>query len=65
MRSGLSNTLVSFGAVFLSFGLVFVVLTLLGSHFGTPHPTGGILGAGFLVGGVVLWGAGVFLNRSA
>ncbi len=64
MRSTFAMTLFSFGLIFLSFGAVVLVIELVGARFGVPHETGGVLALGFLVGGGILAGAGVLLNRS-
>ncbi len=65
MRSGLATALVSFGAIFLGFGITFLIVGLLGVHFGSRPSLGtaGIMALVGLVGGAILYGAGATMGR--
>ena len=67
MRSGLANTLRSFGTIFLGFGITFLIIGLLGVHFGTRPSLGaaGTLAIAGIVGGAILAGAGTAMGRSS
>ena len=54
----------SFGLVALGFGVTFLILGWLGSHFGTPHRLAPMMTIGSLVIGAVLVGASMALSRS-
>ncbi len=65
MRSGKSGVLISFGTILLSFGITILIIELLAARYGTRHDIAGILMVVCFVGGAVLTGAGVFMNRSS
>ena len=62
--SGLANIVVSIGAIFLSFGIVFLIIEALAMAFGHSRNLGVMLGIISLVLGVVLAGAGHMMNKS-
>jgi hypothetical protein len=62
--SGPANILVSIGTIFLSFGLVFMIIEFLAMSFGTSRSLGVTLGVAFLLIGALIAGGGVFMNRS-
>ena len=64
MKTGPSSIILSLGTIFLSFGLVFLIVELLATAFGTRRDLGVMLGVGSLVIGGVLAGAGVFMGKS-
>jgi hypothetical protein len=65
MRSGVATTLVSFGAIFLGFGFSFLVIGLLGVHFGSRPSLGtaGMMALVGFVGGAAMAGGGTALDR--
>ena len=64
MESGLGRILLSFGAIFLAFGITFLIIAGLAYAFGTPRQLGMMLGIGSLVVGAILAGAGMALKKS-
>jgi hypothetical protein len=62
--SGTANIIVSIGAIFLSFGIVFLIIEGLAMAWGHPRTLGVMLGVVSLVLGVVIGGAGYAMNRS-
>ena len=64
MESGLGRILLSFGAIFVAFGITFLIIEGLAYAFGTPRQLGLMLGIGSLVTGAVLAGAGMAMNKS-
>ncbi len=62
--SGLANIVVSIGAIFLSFGIVFLIIEAFAMAFGHSRSLGVTLGVVSLVLGAVLAGAGHFMNKS-
>jgi hypothetical protein len=60
-------TIRSFGAIFFGFGITFLIIGLLGVHFGARPGLGtaGLLAAVGLIAGAVMLGAGSMLARSA
>ncbi len=65
MRPGASGILLSFGTILLSFGITILLIELLAARYGTRHDIAGILMVICFVGGAVLAGAGIFMNRAA
>ncbi len=65
MRSGLANTLLSFGAIFLGFGFTFLVIGLLGIRFGARPGLGtaGIMALIGLAGGAVMAGGALSMGK--
>jgi hypothetical protein len=64
MRSGFAMLLFSFGLVALGFGVTFLILGALGSHYGTPHELAPLLTIVSLILGAVLVGGSIAMNRS-
>ena len=64
MRSGFAMLLFSLGLVALGFGVSFLILGVLGSHYGTPHELAPMLTIIALVLGAVLVGGSIAMNRS-
>ena len=62
--SGPANILVSIGTIFLSFGLVFMIIEFMAMNFGTSRSLGVTLGIVFLLIGAVIAGGGHFMNKS-
>ena len=57
--------LLSFGVLFLSFGLVMVLLDFLGIHFGARESwsTGSGVAVVFIVLGLILYGSGFAIGK--
>jgi hypothetical protein len=51
------------GTLLFGFGITFAIIELLGAHYGTPHPTGVVLAAVGLIGGLAGMVGGKFLGR--
>lgn len=64
MESGLGRILLSFGAIFIGFGITFLIIEALAYAFGTPRQLGMMLGIAGLVIGGILAGAGLAMNKS-
>jgi hypothetical protein len=64
MQSKLAMSLFGFGMIFVSFGTAILVIGIFAARHGTPHAMSGILAVVFLVGGAILCGGGVVLERS-
>jgi hypothetical protein len=62
--SGFAMLLFSLGLVALGFGVSFLILGALGSHYGTPHPSAPLLTIVSIVLGAVLVGGSVAMSRS-
>ncbi len=62
--SGVANIIVSIGAIFLAFGITFLIIESLAMAFGHSRNLGVMLGVTSLVLGAVLAGAGYFMNKS-
>jgi membrane-bound ClpP family serine protease len=62
--SGTANIIVSIGAIFLSFGIVFLIIEAFAMAFGHSRSLGVMLGVVSLVLGIVIGGAGYAMNRS-
>lgn len=60
-------TIRSFGAIFLGFGITFLIIGALGVYFGSRPSLGmaGTLALVGLIGGAVMFGAGTALGRSS
>jgi uncharacterized membrane protein YccC len=56
--------LFSFGLVALGFGITVLIISVFGSHFGTPHKSAPMVTIAFILAGVVLVGAAYGLTRS-
>ncbi|HUQ19316.1 MAG TPA: hypothetical protein VM099_06850 [Gemmatimonadaceae bacterium] len=65
MREGFGMVVFSFGLVALGFGVTFLILGWLGSHYGTPHERAPMLTIGSLVIGAILVGASRAMSRSS
>lgn len=67
MRSGLANTILSFGAIFLGFGFTFLVIGLLGVHYGSRPALGtaGMMALIGLVGGAVMAGGALAMGKKS
>jgi hypothetical protein len=67
MRSGLANTILSFGAIFLGFGFTFLVIGLLSVHYGARSSLGtaGMMAAIGLVGGAVMAGGALAMGKKS
>ena len=67
MRSGLANTILSFGAIFLGFGFTFLVIGLLSVHYGARPSLGtaGMMAAIGLVGGAVMAGGALAMGKKS
>jgi hypothetical protein len=67
MRSGLANVALSFGAIFLGFGFTFLVIGLLGVHFGGRPALGmaGVLALVGLVGGAIMAGGALAMGKKS
>jgi len=65
--SGLANTIRSFGAIFMGFGFTFLVIGLIGVHFGARPALGtaGMMATIGLVAGAVMFGAGTAMGKSS
>jgi hypothetical protein len=65
MRSGLANVVMSFGAIFFGFGITFLIIGLLGVHYGSRPSLGaaGILALVGLVGGAAMAGGAIAMGR--
>jgi hypothetical protein len=64
MRSGFAMLLFSLGLVALGFGVTFLILGSLGSHYGTPHEMAPMLTIVSIVIGAILVGGSIAMNRS-
>jgi hypothetical protein len=64
-RSGVSNVLLSIGAIFFGFGITFMIIGLLGVRFGGRPELGaaGVLSVAGLVGGAIMAGGAVAMGR--
>ena len=63
----MGNAIRSFGAIFLGFGITFLIIGWLGVRYGARPNLGmaGVLAAVGLIGGAILFGAGhMLLGRS-
>jgi hypothetical protein len=60
-------TIRSFGAIFLGFGITFLIIGLLGVHFGARPGLGtaGLMAAIGIIAGAVLLGAGSMMMRKS
>lgn len=60
-------TIRSFGAIFLGFGITFLIIGLLGVRYGGRPALGaaGLLAAVGIVGGAVMFGAGSMMMRKS
>ncbi len=67
MRSGLANVALSFGAIFLGFGITFLIIGLLGVHFGARPSLGsaGVLALVGLVGGAIMAGGALAMGEKS
>ena len=65
MRSGFANTLLSFGAIFLGFGFTFLVIGLLGVHYGARPALGtaGMMALIGLVAGAIMAGGALAMGK--
>lgn len=65
MRSGLSNVILSLGAILFGFGITFLIIGLLGVHFGGRPELGtaGTLAIVGIVGGAVVAGGAVAMGQ--
>lgn len=65
MRSGLSNVLLSIGAIFFGFGITFLIIGMLGVRFGGRPELGaaGTLALVGLVGGAIMAGGAISMGR--
>lgn len=65
MRSGLSNVILSLGAILFGFGITFLIIGLLGVHFGGRPELGtaGTLAIVGIVGGAVMAGGAVAMGQ--
>lgn len=67
MRSGLANVIRSFGAIFMGFGFTFLVIGLLSVRYGARPSLGtaGMMALIGLVGGAVMFGGGMAIEKSS
>jgi hypothetical protein len=65
MRSGLSNVILSIGAILFGFGISFLIIGMLGVRFGGRPELGpaGTLALVGIVGGAILAGSAVAMGR--
>ena len=62
--SGIANIVVSIGAIFLAFGITFLIIEGFAMAYGHSRAIGVTLGVTSLVLGAVIAGAGYFMNKS-
>ena len=65
MRSGLANVILSIGAIFLGFGITFLIIGSLGVRFGGRPALGtaGTLALVGLVGGAIMAGGAMAMGK--